>query len=128
MFCSNQKFVINGDTKENLITALNCIFSFMDTKKMEQMKVADDGSYIVFTKYDNQKEGFQHIPIYGDVEMVAQIIQTYLKSKDAEPHFHSDYEGGDGSYYNGWEIFLAEDYNIRGNHFYVRPYRTYYSK
>ena len=128
MFCSNQKFIINGDTKENLISALTCSYKFMDTEKMSQMKISDDGSYITFTEWDDQGEGFEYIHICGDVEMVAQIIQTYLKSKDAEPHFHCGYEGGDGSYHKGWEIFISEDYDICGDYFCVRPYLTYYAK
>lgn len=128
MFCSNQKFIVNGDTRENLIEVLTCIYKLMNTNSLSQMKIAEDGSHMIFTKYDNQREGFQYIPIYGDVEMVAQIITTYLKSKDAAPHFHSDYEGGDGSYHKGWEIFISDDYTIRGNHICVRPFMTYYSK
>lgn len=126
MFCSNQKFNVCGDTRENLEKAIECVMAFMDAEKMSQYKIMD--GYIVFTEFDEQGEGFEYIPICGTVYMMATMIETYLKSKDARPYYENQYEGGDGSYHNGWEIFISDDYDICGDYFCVRPFKTYYSK
>lgn len=126
MFCSNQVFRICGDTHENLEKAIECVLAFIGTENMVKFRIAN--GCITFTKLECQSDDFQYIPIYGSAYMMTTMIETFLKSKEAQPYYENQYKGGDGSFYKGWEIFVSEDYNIRGDHFSVRPFTTYYSK
>ncbi len=126
MFSSNQIFNITGDQEGQLKAAIQCVMQFLNAKEMRFYKVQN--GYMLFSEYGTEgKNGFQPIPISGDVDMVTMLAQKFLKTPEAKETIR-DYDFGDGSTYKGWELFIPEDYNGFHDVFAIRPYTTFYHK
>lgn len=136
MFSSEQKFEVNGDSKENLKIVLDCVLKLHDIA-ISGFKF--DNNRLIFgwlPGNETEYNGFKRYPFKITLDMATQIAWDYIhKTKEAEERFEKIRNLDiDGNMEKGWRVFAPrhygddriEDagYSIIG----IEPDLIYYSK
>ncbi|MDF2880195.1 MAG: hypothetical protein K0R54_752 [Clostridiaceae bacterium] len=136
MFSSEQKFEINGKTKEDLKTAIECALKLSD---YEISGFKYDENRLIFAwmpKNEDNYNGFTRYPFKISLDMATQIAWDYIRESEQAKLRLQEIENLDidGSIYEGWRIFVPKyygndaisncSYSIIG----VEPDLIYYAK